>query len=341
MLTPTRTPGNSSDPETVSDTDREVARVLNREAGQIKLCRSVLDDYHNFLAEVGEPTFYLQFIPRYGEAAKTAIELATVNTALTDCTWQLYQLHSAVNQNAAKLQQAVGRYSAVADGAVLPRRLRCDRRRAAVGGVTPIERPCSRDLDIRRPPAELRRARFRERRRPAAVGGGAPGGRRRPHSTPPTVCRGVCRLAVGRRTRLRGAGPLGSLLGPLAGFSPVDQAASGQPSGASRSPARRRVTDKSTKDKASPGRGSRRREEGRGPRSREEQGRQGRGKAASGVDHAERAPVHIEMDVDPDRLDAPVTVTVDPDNPPVPPAATTPSQSTKGRGDRCPVTICA
>ena len=105
--------------ETVSDADREVASVLYREAGQIKLCRSVLDDYHNFLAEVGESTFYLQFIPRYGEAAKMAIELATVNTALTDCTWQLYQLNSAVNENAATLQQAVGRYATVADGAVL------------------------------------------------------------------------------------------------------------------------------------------------------------------------------------------------------------------------------
>src|SRR5438046_2392050 len=59
----------------------------------------------------------LQFIPRYGEAMKLAIEMAALQTALGESYYQMNQLQSEVAQNAAELQQAVGRHSGVADGA--------------------------------------------------------------------------------------------------------------------------------------------------------------------------------------------------------------------------------
>lgn len=41
----------------------------------------------------------------------------------------------------------------------------------------------------------------------------------------------------------------------------------------------------------------------------------------------ERAPIHIEVDIDPDRLDAPVTIRLEPGDPSGPTAASTPSES--------------
>jgi hypothetical protein len=46
--------------------------------------------------------------------------------------------------------------------------------------------------------------------------------------------------------------------------------------------------------------------------------------AAPGDGGSERAPIHVEVVFDPDRPDAPVTVRLDPDNPPEPPAGTSP-----------------
>jgi hypothetical protein len=51
---------------------------------------------------------------------KLAIEIAALQTALGESCHQMNQLQSEVAQNAAELQQAVGRYSSVADGAELP-----------------------------------------------------------------------------------------------------------------------------------------------------------------------------------------------------------------------------
>ena len=55
-----------------------------------------------------------------GEAAKLAIEMSALQGALGESAYQLYQLHSEVSANATELQQAVGRYSSVADNAELP-----------------------------------------------------------------------------------------------------------------------------------------------------------------------------------------------------------------------------
>lgn len=103
--------------EAMADADLEVHRILYREAGQITLRRKFLDDYSNFLANTSYVTFPLQFIPRYGEAAKMALEAVAVQNAMLLSGEQMYRLQSEVNENAAALQQALGRYLSVDDGA--------------------------------------------------------------------------------------------------------------------------------------------------------------------------------------------------------------------------------
>jgi hypothetical protein len=106
--------------DAMAGADHEVHKVLFREAAQITLRRGYLDDQYNFLANTSYVTFPLQFIPRYGEAMKMAIEIHALLTALGESYYQMNQLQSEVAQNAAQLQEAVGRYSGVADGAELP-----------------------------------------------------------------------------------------------------------------------------------------------------------------------------------------------------------------------------
>jgi hypothetical protein len=105
--------------EAMADADREVHKVLDREAAQITLRRGYLDDQCSLLAGTSHATSPLQFIPRYGEAMTLAIELAAVQTALGESCRQMNQLQSEVAQNAAELLQAVGRYAGIADGAQL------------------------------------------------------------------------------------------------------------------------------------------------------------------------------------------------------------------------------
>ena len=104
----------------MADADTAVHRVLFREALQINMRRAYLDDRSDFLAKTSYATFPLQFIPRYGEAAKLAIETAALQAALSLSAYEMYQLHSDVSANAAELREAIGRYSGVEDGADLP-----------------------------------------------------------------------------------------------------------------------------------------------------------------------------------------------------------------------------
>jgi EspA/EspE family len=106
--------------EAMADADHEVHRVLEREAAQITLRRRILDDQHMFLADTSYVTFPLKFIPHYGQAMTLAIEIAALQTAVGESRAQLHQLDSEMAQNAAELQQAVGRYSNVADGVEMP-----------------------------------------------------------------------------------------------------------------------------------------------------------------------------------------------------------------------------
>ena len=95
--------------EAMADADTAVHRVLFREALQINMRRAYLDDRSDFLAKTSYATFPLQFIPRYGEAAKLAIETAALQAALSLSAYEMYQLHSDVSANAAELREAIGR----------------------------------------------------------------------------------------------------------------------------------------------------------------------------------------------------------------------------------------
>src|SRR5262249_11365158 len=106
--------------DAMADADHEVHKVIYRESAQITLRRRLLDDQSNFLANTSYVTFPLQFIPRYGDAIKMAAELAALQPALGESAYQIYQLHSEASQNATDLQQALGRYAAVADGTEMP-----------------------------------------------------------------------------------------------------------------------------------------------------------------------------------------------------------------------------
>lgn len=101
--------------ETMADADQAVFSVLVREAVQIKLRRDTLDDQSDILARTSHATLPLQFIPRYGAAARLAIESAALSGALLTSAQALQDLHSDVSANAAELSQAVGRYAGVAD----------------------------------------------------------------------------------------------------------------------------------------------------------------------------------------------------------------------------------
>jgi EspA/EspE family/Excreted virulence factor EspC, type VII ESX diderm len=104
--------------ETMADADHEVHRALFREAVQIKSTRDQLDAQRDILGVVSQRTLPRQFVP-HGEAMKLAIEISALQAALGVCTTELYELNSLVKQNATELQQAVGRYAGVADGAAM------------------------------------------------------------------------------------------------------------------------------------------------------------------------------------------------------------------------------
>ncbi|OBF38187.1 hypothetical protein A5724_10715 [Mycobacterium sp. ACS1612] len=107
--------------EAMAGADREVYRVLRREADQIALCRGHLDDQSQFLARTSAAS-PLHGALRYGEAMKLAVEMAALQSALGESCHRLNHLRSDVAQNAAELQQAVGRYAGVGDAAGLPPR---------------------------------------------------------------------------------------------------------------------------------------------------------------------------------------------------------------------------
>lgn len=106
--------------EAMADADHTVHNVLRREAAQIALRRRYLNDQYDFLADASQVTFPLQFVPRYGQAMQLAVEIAAVQTSLGESRHQVSELQAEVSQNAAELQQTVGRYAGVADGAELP-----------------------------------------------------------------------------------------------------------------------------------------------------------------------------------------------------------------------------
>jgi ESX secretion-associated protein EspA/E len=97
--------------------DHDVHRVLANEAFQVGMHRDRLDDWYNWLADVGLVTFALGLIPGVGKGLKAAADAHAVLVAVGSSSIELYQLSSEVDANAANLQQLVGRYGDVASAA--------------------------------------------------------------------------------------------------------------------------------------------------------------------------------------------------------------------------------
>jgi hypothetical protein len=291
--------------EAMADADHEVHKVLFREAAQITLRRGYLDDQYNFLANTSYVTFPLQFVPRYGEAMKLAIEIAALQTTLGESYLQMNRLQSEVAQNAAELQQAVGRYSGVADGAELPG--------AAVHFDPPPPPPGGATLPGRIP---IERSQQRVTAGgiagPSGVSGGmdpAQGGDSGATVTADTTPAPRPQPMAPGLPPLPQVPPLGSVLIPVGGLVPGAMPASGQPAA---TPGQRHAKkalprdDEPTDDK--------------GKAEDEEDPT----KAASGDGESERAPVQTGPDSNPDRLQTPLAARLGSDNPPGPPAGTPP-----------------
>jgi hypothetical protein len=261
--------------EAMADADREVHKVLYREAAQITLRRGYLDDQYNFLATTSQVTFPLQFIPRYGEAIKLAIEIAALQAALGESYHQMNQLQSEVAQNAAELQQAAGRYSGVADGAELP------------GAAVNFEGTSYVSRGIESPPA----------------------GDSGPMITPGDTAQAGSQPIAGGPPALPQVPQLGSPLSPLGGLVTAAMPATGALAatpGPRRTKKSRRHDDEPTDDIDTA-------DDDKDPT-----------KAASRDGESERAPVDVEHDPQPDRLEVTVAATLDSDNSPGPPAGTPP-----------------
>jgi hypothetical protein len=288
--------------EAMADADHEVHKVLFREAAQITLRRGYLDHQYNFLANTSYVTFPLQFIPRYGEAMKMAIEIGALQTALGESYHQMNQPQSEVAQNAAELRQAVGRYSGVADGAELPGdAVNFDPPPPAPGGGAlpgPIPIPIERSQPSVAPGGIAGSSGISGRIAPALGGDSGPTVRADTAKGP-----GPQPVAAGLPP-LPQVPPLGSVLSPMGGLVTGAMPAAGQPA-------------------ATPGRP--RSKKAARPRDEESTDHEGisddkdPAKAASGDAESERAPVS-----NPDPLQAPVAVRLDSDNSPGPPAGTPP-----------------
>ena len=99
--------------EGIAAGDHEVHRVLAAEAFQVAFHRDRLDDWNDFLADVGLVTFALGLIPGVGQEWKAVAEAQAVLAAVGSSSLELYQLSSEAGANAEEIRQVVGRYEDV------------------------------------------------------------------------------------------------------------------------------------------------------------------------------------------------------------------------------------
>jgi EspA/EspE family len=315
---------------TMADADLEVHRVLFREAAQITLRRGFLDDWSNFLAYTSYATFPLQFIKTWGEAAKLAVEIKAVELALAVSAQNLYELHSEAGANATELQQAIGRYRSVVDGAEMPGVDVDYSPPPALPGLSdtvPAEPPSS-SVGVTTPGGAPGVA-------PAAGGvDAAPGAAVAPLIPGPTIAgpTPVAELPPAPQAApmapplgtapVAAAAPLGALISQLTGLitsavllaaqQAAASAQAGQPEVATDHP----DGDERPSDKEDD-------EDKKDERAED-------ASAAAGGGHAERAPVERETDSERDRPHAPLAVRLGPDTSPGPPAGMSPQNMNKG-----------
>jgi EspA/EspE family len=323
---------------TVTDLDRDVQTVIAREAAQLDFHRSKLDDQSNWLADVGRTTFEMGLIPGGGPAMKAAVETQAVITAVGSSSTELATLSDEVGVNAAAVQELVGQYEQVS---------------GSMDDSAPITAPApppggSDHHPTDRPPGEDQPSEHSSDDAP--LGGGSAGGGGDvgtpsadapappapptvPYATVPALSQapmtGSAPAVPGAMAGLppamgavpagAGAGVTTATLGQL--IQAAVQHAFDQQHAAEQAREEKRADEAAQKDPEEDGGDPENDEDGDGISVAEEgtEVRATAGAASSGL-----APVHVEFDVDPERMQKFMTVTLDGDHPIlVPPTVTT------------------
>jgi hypothetical protein len=329
--------------------DHQVRGVLATEAFQVSFHRDRLDDWYNWLADVGLVTFALGLIPGVGQGMKAAADAQAVLIAVGRSSSEVHQLSSEVGANAAALQQLVGRYENLGQTANISQTGQDQNPPAlpappsAPHEQSPKDRPGDEQPEdtAPTPPAEQppgNPAQF-VAAMPTSGGSGSGGGSGPPAMSgpPPAASVGPPAMAAppGRKTSAGGGTPpaSGAPPAPLGGMPPAPMSAAPAPMTAApgipveliketvqaalqREAERQAAEDEKDKDKED--------EDGDGKPDLEKDHEKDRQGAAPGGIDAGRAPVYIEMEVDVERLATPITVTVDRENPIGPPPAPAP-----------------
>jgi hypothetical protein len=317
--------------------DHQVHGVLATEAFQIGFHRDRLDDWYNWLADVGLVTFALGLIPGVGQGMKAAADAQAVLIAVGRSSSEVHQLSSEVGANAAALQQLVGRYENLGQTANISQTGQDQNPPAlpappsAPHEQSPKDRPGDEQPEdtAPTPPAEQPPGNPGQFVAPIPTSGGSGGETGSPATggTPPTPSVGAP-ATLGQKTSPSGAPPA-----PLGGMPPAPMSAAPAPMAArstipvglikdavqaalQREAERQAAEDEKDKEDED--------EDGDGkPDLEKDQEKDEPGAAPGGID-AGRAPAYIEMEVDVERLATPITVTVDRENPIGPPPALAP-----------------
>ena len=315
--------------------DHQLREVISREAGQLVRTRAKLDDESNGLAEFGLTTVGYGLIPGVGPALKAAAEFQAVIKAVSACSAELQTLTGEVNANAAAVQQLAGQYTAAAEDAGIP-----DQGGPYGGPPALSSGPETNGVPGTGAAPGTGRG---------AGGGGGPGsgggsgggsgsGGGAPSSATPTMP-DIPSPTMPESSAAGGApdgsgggssGGLGSLpSAPGGGGSPVGSGgglasliaevvkAATQHSTDPKTPEEQAAEKKKEEEQAAKD------ADDKPADAQEVAAAEPAPMAAAGAGAGGRAPIHVELDVDPARLDQPMTVTLDRDHPIVLPLTTT------------------
>ena len=339
--------------ENMTAVDHEVHRVLAEEAFQVDMHRDRLDDWYNWLADVGLVTFALGRIPGVGRSLKAAADAHAVLVAVGSSSIELYQLSSEVDANAAALQQLVGRYGDVAGTAAIAKTPPDQTAPAPPHEKTPEQ--AQEEAPAEEHPEEVPVPASDESPavpshfvapsgRPAGAGTGAGGGPPMSGGAPAAASTAMPEAPVAE-FETSGSGPAPASAGAMPAAAPPPPMNAGAApmapapaipvalikeaiQAALQKEAEKRDAEERDKD-GKPDEDDEAKDEDAMDRDGDgvpDEDTRPDGEVASGTSgtDADRPPVHVEMDVDVARLGTPVTVTFTGENPIGPPPTPTP-----------------
>jgi hypothetical protein len=332
--------------------DHEVHGVLATEAFQVGFHRDRLDDWYDWLADVGLVTFALGLIPGVGQGLKAAADAHAVLAAVGSSSMELYQLSSEADANAAALHRLVGHYEDVAQTAHLsPTKPDPSPPPSRPSSNTPEGPPSERAGDEQPdgeqaipPPEQMSDGSGYVVPPEASAGSGVAAGGGSPVGSAPAATTAVGLPATpvpsGPKTPSGGGAP--TAVPGVVGAAPPPVGAGAAPMASSMGPAAgiptalikeavqaamQREAEKLAAEKLAHEEEKRKEDEdgdGKPDEDAERDKRSDSSSTAKGEDDGTRAPVHIEMDVEVARLNTPITITVDDENPIGPPPAPAP-----------------